>query len=101
LENSVPISSPLTLASDVVKDQKEHQLQDHWRRNLGVAVGSVQMVYLVVDEVGINGLGDLAKGMVGPNTLIEVKPSVEDLWLRSGLSTHHGSCLLVVKAIMV
>ena len=64
----------LTLGADVVEDEKEHQLEDHRRRNGDVAVAAILVLDLVVDEVEVDNLTNPAQRMVAPDPLFKIQP---------------------------
>jgi len=59
-----------SLGSDIVEDQKEHHLKDYRGRHGGIALRSIGVFDLVVDEVKVDGSGDPSEWMIVANPFV-------------------------------
>jgi len=80
----------LPLRSDIVEDQKKHELEDHWRRHGDVPLEPVGVCHLLVDELEVDCVVDLSEDVILANAFLQGEPGEKELVLQLRLATHHG-----------
>jgi len=78
----------LALASDVVPEQQEHQLEDHLGIHRHVAVGPLLFLHFAADQREVHDLRHPAKRMVLANPIVQVNRIAEEALLILVLAHH-------------
>lgn len=91
----------LSFRTDVVKEEKEHELENHRRGNGNMTRCPVGVPHLGIDEIEVDELLDPTEGVVLPDPSFKLNIVGKEGIVRGRLLTHHRPYLLDISAIEV